>query len=188
MATNKEKLNRKNIRRSLGNFVVLGLLIFASACSSEVAENKPSAGNSASNINANVPVVPQDLNNAVPVANANRPAGNANQFTGKPPKPYEEAAPEDSTFSASLGKVGLETRTFKRHPTILKIERTIDGTGSKLALYLKNGKTVEIANDKLPDIKNASSNDILKAAGLPPLVSPAAKPDDPNSKKKKSEN
>jgi hypothetical protein len=193
MGTNKAEFNRTDIRRELNSVIFLAIFVsalIASSCTSETVENtglansKPAAD---PNANAVLPV-PQNSSDVPPVNAGKRLEYNANQRPGKLPKQYEQAAPEDSTFSVALGEKGIETRVFKNHPTIARVEKIVGPGGANVTVYLKNGKSASAPGEKIPDLKNALSTDILNAAGLPLPVNSTAKPDDPNSKKKKSKN
>lgn len=90
-------------------------------------------------------------------------------LTGEPPagvKPYEQPAPENSTYTSSLGTTALEVRTFKKHPQLAKVEKTIDGKNQTVKVFLKNGKVIDVAPEKLPNIATAGSAAILEAAGI----------------------
>jgi hypothetical protein len=82
-------------------------------------------------------------------------------------------APEDSLFKAEMTHQGMpiETRTFKSHPQILKVERLWITTKEKrLKVYLRNGKTVEADGSSFDHLNIAASSQILEAAGIKPAV------------------
>lgn len=82
-----------------------------------------------------------------------------NNYKGRP-------APDNSTFQSSMNAKGqfLETRTFNNHPQLAKVERYI--AEKKILIYLKNGKIVEVAEDKLPTFQSTVPGTILEAAGV----------------------
>lgn len=91
-------------------------------------------------------------------------------------------APEDSLFKAQMTNEGMpiETRTFKSHPQILKVERVwITPQEKRLKVYLRNGKTVEADGNSFDQLNIAASSQILEAAGIKPQV--------PGGNSKKSE-
>jgi hypothetical protein len=75
-------------------------------------------------------------------------------------------AAENSEFGAVLTDVLFERRTFKSHPLLLRVEKLTKGQEKKIKVYLKDGRTLELAGDKIDFISTASSSDILKAAGV----------------------
>lgn len=80
-------------------------------------------------------------------------------------------APDNSVITTSMNKQGapVETRTFKSHPTLLKVERVYtDLKNPTITVYLKNGKTYDLPKEKIDDIFNVSANDILNAVGAAP--------------------
>ena len=77
------------------------------------------------------------------------------------------ASPDNSEIISSMDAKGqpLETRTFKNHPILVKIERTnLDSRDIKV--YLKNGKTVVLPESWADSFLTAPASDILKAVGL----------------------
>ena len=94
----------------------------------------------------------------------------------------ENPAPDDSTFSAEMNGKGqpVETRTFKSHPILAKIEKiTMSPRDYVFKIYLKNGKVVESKSDDLKDFRVIAPLNILDAIGMKP---PPPKPD-PNAPK-----
>jgi hypothetical protein len=75
-------------------------------------------------------------------------------------------APENSEFELTLSDVGKETRTFKGHTVLDKVEKTVTPDGQTVKVFLKNGKVVEIDADKIGPLKTESSANILAAAGI----------------------
>lgn len=77
-------------------------------------------------------------------------------------------APDDSEVSSQMTAKGqpVETRVFKSHPQLAKIERlyvTMDQP--TMTVYLKNGKKVVVPNGKIGNPLTASADAILNAAG-----------------------
>lgn len=162
-------------------FIILISLIVFSSCSSNEKTN--SEGNSINNqtnannsaaVNQNQPtVVPyngvQNLDsnafNATSsnVKQVNRPV-DANQ------KVDQRIAPDESTLTVSMDKNGnpVETRTFKNHQVLIKVEKINYGKEVKYKVYLKNGKVVEAPADKMENFTSLHPNNILAAIGLPP--------------------
>ena len=91
-------------------------------------------------------------------------------------------APEESLFKAEMTSEGMpiETRTFKSHPQILKVERVwITPQDKRLKVYLRNGKMVEADGNSFDQLNIAASSQILEAARI--------KPQAPRGDSKKSE-
>lgn len=61
----------------------------------------------------------------------------------------------------------VETRTFKKHPQLLKIERTTDTKANKktIRVFLKGGSVKEVEDSKIPEPMKAPAADIMKAIG-----------------------
>jgi hypothetical protein len=76
-------------------------------------------------------------------------------------------APDNSEVSSGMNDQGepLETRVFNRHPVLAKIER-INLNNKSVKVYLKNGKTLILPEEKANDFLTATANDILKAVGV----------------------
>jgi len=77
------------------------------------------------------------------------------------------AAPDNSEITSVMDAKGqpLETRTFKNHPVLVKIERTNLNDGD-VKVYLKNGKVVSLPENQADNFLTASASDILKAVGV----------------------
>jgi len=58
----------------------------------------------------------------------------------------------------------LETRIFKKHPVLAKIERT-DLNNRNVKVYLKNGKVVNLPEGRVENFLTAPAENILKAVG-----------------------
>ncbi len=161
------------------------LALFLAACSSPV-ENADNSTNERANLsqNNNTEQAPVPKNTETgenveipgitgPPDNSNVPV-KAKEFDttkaveGKP-------APEDSTFSTRLTDVAVETRTFKKHPLLAKVERITDAKGRTIKVFLRSGKVIEISGDSIANLSVASSAQILAAAGIE-SAAPAATP------------
>lgn len=81
---------------------------------------------------------------------------------------YGRPAPDDSTFTSTMDSKGIatETRTFTNNPYLIKVERIFTVPNKKIKIYLKNGKVVEIGEDKLPTFAVTAPGTILEAAGV----------------------
>lgn len=77
------------------------------------------------------------------------------------------AAPDNSEIVNTMDAKGqpLETRTFKNHPILVKIQRT-DLNNRDIKVYLKNGKVVILPENQAGVFLTAPAGDILKAVGL----------------------
>ncbi len=76
------------------------------------------------------------------------------------------AAPDNSEITNAMDAKGqpLETRTFKKHPVLVKIERT-NLNNRDIKIYLKNGKVVNLPAGRVENFLTASADGILKAVG-----------------------
>ena len=88
--------------------------------------------------------------------------------------PYgSRSAPDDSVLSSSSrGKDFVETRTFKNHAVLEKVEKIMDGKTEKYKVYLKNGKVLDAPAEKMTNFSVTSPEGILAAVGM--LPKPAA--------------
>ena len=169
-------------------------LVFLSGCTSAPVENTDttninSAGNSVaekSNANSNSMTLEEfmNTNNAAPAANSDgselsgSPMGKNSRRKNASSAPIDPhaatiltTAPDNSVISTSMNKQGapIETRTFKDHPMLLKVERVYtDLKNPTVTVYLKNGKTYDLPKEKIDDIFNVSANDILNAVSVAP--------------------
>lgn len=84
--------------------------------------------------------------------------------------PYgTRTAPDDSVISSgSRGKDFVETRTFKNHPVLAKVEKIMDGKTEKYKVYLKNGKVLDAPADKMNNMSALAPANILEAIGMQP--------------------
>ncbi len=76
------------------------------------------------------------------------------------------AAPDNSEVLSQMNEKGepVETRIFKNHRVLTKVERT-DLNNQNIKVYLKNGKAVNLPEDRVKNFLSASADDILKAIG-----------------------
>lgn len=167
---------------------IIAISLFLNGCSSGTTNQttnggaNPANANSLAATNANSTGI-QPYNGA---QNLNPNAFNATNDNLKivkyePKKdelPYgSRNAPDDSVISSgSRGADFLETRTFKNHPTLDKVEKIMDGKTDKYKVYLKNGKVVDAPADKMSNFAAMSPVSILEAVGISPKqpVNPAA--------------
>ena len=75
-------------------------------------------------------------------------------------------APDNSEFSAVLTDMGRETRTFKDHPQLLKVEKLIEVKKQTIKIYLRGGKVIQLPGEKVPILATAPAAEILRAAGI----------------------
>ncbi len=80
--------------------------------------------------------------------------------------PTTKMADNSEMSVRSVGADFVETRKFANDPQLDKVERIINGTASKFKVYLKNGKTFELTEEKLKDYKTLSAAMILAAVGV----------------------
>ena len=85
-------------------------------------------------------------------------AGNIGEMT--------TAAPDNSEISSRMNDKGepVETRVFKNHPVLTKVERT-DLDNRNIKVYLKNGKVFNLPEGKADNFLTASADEILIAVG-----------------------
>lgn len=178
---------------------IISILVVFSGCSSSVETNSTTNGANPTAPNSN----PANAN-SMAATNAN-PTGmlpyngniNPNAFNAtnsnlkvikyEPKKdelPYgSRLAPDDSVItSGSRGKDFIETRTFRSHAVLAKVEKIMDGKTEKYKVYLKNGKVVDAPSDKMNNMQALAPDNILDAIGM--LPKPQATPPSKTEEKK----
>lgn len=160
-------------------------ILFAS-CSSPVSEQTANIYNANSNVliasNTNSEMIPHEgidanqfNNNTSDISVVNRtPSSNDPQMGPR-------TAPDNSLVNTTQRSDGsfAETRTFKDHPELSKVERVTNGAKVTVKVYLKNGKVIEVPKEKLQEFQILAPGNILLAAGIKPAV-----PQPKNPKKK----
>lgn len=183
-----ELVFQRNVLRSSA---LIAVSSFTFACGS--ASDSSNLGNSANgNISANavnagpaVAASDQDPNaNMIGVSNRRTITedSNAASLSGTPgakdiAKPMSLPAPDDSEYSTQLTDVGLEVRTFKKHPLLLKVEKTITPTEQKVKVFLKDGRVLEVPASKISSMRNDPASVFLAAAGIGQSAPPASSQD-----------
>lgn len=81
-------------------------------------------------------------------------------------------APDDSTFTTRLTDIAVETRTFKSHPQLKKVVKTIAPGKTDVKVYLNSGKVIEVPAEKMANLATMPAMDILSLIGINPT--PAA--------------
>lgn len=74
---------------------------------------------------------------------------------------------DGSEYWAILDEKGVtETREFKDHPQLKRIEKFTQGKTSTIKAYLKNGQIINIPSNKIRDFAQDTAEQILTAAGI----------------------
>jgi hypothetical protein len=166
--------------------LLTAILIVLSGCSSKTETNQtvnganpaansnPANANSVAGTNSN-PLGAQPYNG---VQNLNPGAFNATNDNLKviPVQPKKDempygsrTAPDDSIISSgSRGRDFVETRTFKSHAVLDKVEKIMDGKTTKYKVYLKSGKVFDAPAEKMSNFAATSPEGILDAIGMMP--------------------
>lgn len=176
------------------NLILIILALFLAGCSSTVEDAaNSSTANTPQNTNAEQAMAPKNANTGenVVIPGITGPPDNSNVAVNA--KKYDTSkavegkpAPEDSTFSTRLTDVAVETRTFKKHPVLAKVERITDAKGRTMKVYLRSGKMIEIPGNSIANLSVASSAQIMSAAGIEsaaPAATPKSDPADPKYSK-----
>jgi len=178
----------------MNKFLIVSVLasLFAFGCSSsnQTNENRTNAvpANGTSNtaiantqlsgIPANTEPTPGTIDEipVVPMpdgANANTVKLSRNRklvdTPGAANEPTRVPAGENSEVSSTMDKQGnfVESRFFKGHPQLDKVERTyLDPKNSTLKIFLKGGKVVTVSGDKIQDFVGTTSAMYLELAGV----------------------
>jgi hypothetical protein len=163
-------------------FFTVIVITLSSGCGSTSTNSNSNANGDVAVVNANPPA----NSNIVPYVPPGAEALNANaagNVTVTNPAPTPNAkymtypAPDNSEYSTIMDANGLpvETRVFKSDPQISKVVRTWLGVKEKkISIYLKNGKVVNVAGDKMEDIKTVPVTTFYDAAGIKQATAPPA--------------
>jgi hypothetical protein len=90
---------------------------------------------------------------------------------------------DDSTLTtASRGKDFVQTRAFKSHATIDRVEKIMSGASVKYKVFLKNGKVLDAPAEKMENFATMAPVNILIAVGIEPKA-PTNPPANPAEKK-----
>ena len=165
---------------------ILTIMFVISACSSNAPTNSATNGVHSSANSNTVAATNSNPSGILPyngVQNVNPNAFNATNDNLKivpyqPKKdemPYgSRTAPDDSVItSGSRGKDFLETRTFKSHSLLAKVEKIMDGKTTKYKVFLKNGKVLDAPADKMDNFAAMAPETILDVIGMLPKPQPA---------------
>ncbi|HEX8367169.1 MAG TPA: hypothetical protein VF604_01260 [Pyrinomonadaceae bacterium] len=101
-----------------------------------------------------------------PPANSDVQTVNIDPKQLKPTNPAVPAADNSEVISTLNEKGAVETRIFKSHPILAKVEKTTFGRDVQLKVYLKNGKVIPTPPEKIQNFINDSAEQILQAAGI----------------------
>lgn len=171
-------------------FVIL--LVLTNGCSTSVVENKndSKAVDKTTSVNANLKDSAAMEEFMKPSSRAPEQNSNANLMLGStfgkqvkrnpngraaaPPidpnaKRMLANAPDNSVIYTEMNQQGtpIETRIFKNHPQLQKVERTYSTIERpEIKVYLKNGKIIDVPGDKFDNILNAPAKDIAAAAAV----------------------
>lgn len=156
---------------------VLTLLGGCSGASSSGDANASSANgnlplnpaNSESQANTNTALIPYpgtENTNGAPPAETEAQVVNIDPKQLKPTSPAAPAADNSEVLTTLNEKGAVETRIFKSHPLLAKIEKTTFGRDVQLKVYLKNGKVIPLAPEKIGNFTNDSAQQILQSAGI----------------------
>lgn len=84
----------------------------------------------------------------------------------KPTNPAVPAADNSEVLTVLNEKGAMETRVFKSHPVLAKIEKTTYGREVQVRVFLKNGKVIPLAPEKIGNFITDSAQQILQAAAV----------------------
>lgn len=171
--------------------IIFIAILFFTACSTPV-ENS-TANSNAANSNSNSAVASNADSKMIPLEGVDPNQFNSNgsdvPVVNRPPSDQvptagPRPAPDNSQINTVMRSDGsvAETRTFKDHPDLVKVERITIGQKVSVKVYLKNGRVIDVAKEKLPEFHVIAPANILLAAGIKPQV-----PQQSNGAQKKSE-
>lgn len=96
--------------------------------------------------------------------------------TASAPKPSLHPAPDNSVYSVVLTDAAVETRAFKNHPQLLKVEKRNDAKRSSIKVFLRDGRVINLPGEKIEALATAPASAILSAAGLSSPADDGRKP------------
>jgi hypothetical protein len=187
MAKRQRKFVTKTGENLVKHYLIFtAVLIVLSGCSSNPETNQaanganpatnsnPANANSLAATNSNPPGAQpyNGVQNLKPSA-FNATNDNLKVIPVQPKKdemPYgSRTAPDDSIISSgSRGRDFVETRTFKSHTVLDKVEKIMDGKTTKYKVYLKSGKVFDAPAEKMTNFAVTSPEGILDAIGMLP--------------------
>lgn len=97
---------------------------------------------------------------------------NSNSTGGLPPglegqgQPQARPAPDNSEYFVTLTDVARETRRFKSHTLLDKVEKSTNGKSISITAFLKDGRKVPIDPTKIKNFPTATAAQFLASAGL----------------------
>lgn len=110
------------------------------------------------------------------------------QTEKQPEGTNEQPAADNSVYTAEMNEKGqpVETRIFKSHPILAKIEKiTLSPRDYVYKIYLKDGKVVESKSEELKQFRFIAPENILDAIDRLPKATPD--PNDPTKDGKKKQ-
>jgi hypothetical protein len=158
--------------------IIAAILIPVGGCggnSVETNANASTANADAANLpdaatlsSGNTELIPYQAanTNGNPAANGETKVVNIDPKQLKPTNPATPAA-DNSEVTIDLNQKGaVETRIFKSNPVLAKVEKTTYGRDVGVKVYLKNGKVIPLAAEKIKNFTVDSAEQILQAAGV----------------------
>ncbi|MEZ5424284.1 MAG: hypothetical protein R2682_14480 [Pyrinomonadaceae bacterium] len=191
--------------------ILLSGLLAACGASSEQSSNAKAASNNTVNANVRPGVVSNGNANEAPSgtpdmtgipSNPNASSQDANSapagsieaanrgrniVEGPPPppgsKPPTVPAGDDSAVSSEMLKDGtiLEKRVFGQNEYLKALEIRTKGRARSASVILRNGKTVKVAADRIPNIGSPSASFLMELAGIKPKT---VQPEQPGTSSK----
>lgn len=136
--------------------------------SAEAGKNAPAQTGERSEVNAALTFNAEPSATPVPVKGRGGQRV-AEPAKGPPPLQFRPAA-EDSEIATSMNEMGqvVETRVFKRHPTISRVVAVWKKPKmAELRISLKNGEALDVKTEKLINLQSATTRDLMEIAGIP---------------------
>lgn len=163
------------------------LVVGIAGCGSSESSANMMPTNTGPNLNAAVTNATTTFNATNSInANANRPMDAqmqkleemrkaANRAGKTIPSLNSRPAPEDSTMTATLTDFARETRTWKSHPVLAKVEKVHDGGEGSIKVYLRSGKVIDLPGKAIAQLDQISAASVLQIAGVTPSPGPGQK-------------
>lgn len=82
-----------------------------------------------------------------------------------------QPAAEDSETAFSMNNIGqmYSIRVFRNHPQLAKVESVwVNKKDKELKIFLKDGRVLELTTDRILNLKQATTAQLLELAGIQP--------------------
>lgn len=171
------------MKRFTSNLFISGIVFASISCGSADAPSSNATTNRANNTalqtytdNNSLPNAGEPMNSNVETAAMKQAKrleeirAAANAQTQKQVPVNTRPAPEDSVVSTVLTDVARETRVWKKHPTLAKIEKVHDGQNVSIKVFLRDGRVIDLPGTAIVQLDQIPSATVLTLVGVGPTA------------------